>query len=92
MSRAVDLKGKREAIEHGLDILIFASHATKPFKLSEIRKEVVESTRGKAYSIILILMELGYIEKASCITYQATEFAKEMFGVNVTSHDKEQSQ
>lgn len=89
MSRTIDLKVKREAIEHGLDILIFASHATKPFKISEIRKEVVESTRGKAYSIILILMELGYIEKVSCITYQATEFAKEMFGVNVTNRDGE---
>jgi len=80
MSKTGDLKVKREAIEHGLDILIFACHATKPFKLSELRSEVIESTKIKAYTIILVLIELGYIEKVTCITYQATDFAKQMFG------------
>lgn len=79
MSGTVGLKVKRDAIEHSLDILIFACHATKPFKLSEIRKEVIESKKDRAYSTLLILIELGYIEKVSCITYQATEFAKELF-------------
>lgn len=80
MSKPVGLKVKREAIEHGLDILIFACHATKPFKLSELRSDAVESTKSKVYTIILVLIELGYIEKVTCITYQATDFAKQMFG------------
>ncbi|WP_332605456.1 hypothetical protein [Acinetobacter sp. ESBL14] len=89
MSRVLALKEKRESIQNCMDILIYATHATMPFKLSELRRDVVESTKAKAYSIIIILMDLGYIEKVTCTTYQATEFAKGLFGVNVTTRDGE---
>ena len=85
----MNLKIKREVVEHSIDILFYAVRATKPFKLSELRKDVIEPTKTKAYSIILILMNLGYIEKVSCYTYQATDFAEEMFCAGVTKHDGE---
>ncbi|MDH0032034.1 MULTISPECIES: hypothetical protein [unclassified Acinetobacter] len=89
MNESMNLKIKREAVGHSIDILLYAVRATSPFKISELRKDVVESTKTKTYSIILILISFGYIEKVSCCTYQATDFAKEMFGVGVTKNDGE---
>lgn len=72
-----------------LDILFYAVRATTPFQVSSIVECVAEISTECAKNYLKALVGLGYIEKVTTCKYQATEFAKEMFGVNVTNRDGE---
>ena len=76
-----NLKTRKEASERTLDILFYAVRATKPFRISDLMIDAVNASKEQAFTTVKILIDLGYIEKATCITYQATSFAKQMFNV-----------
>ncbi|MQZ32507.1 hypothetical protein F4U02_16140 [Acinetobacter haemolyticus] len=71
------------------DILFYAVRATAPFQVSNITQSVADISSECAKNYLKALVGLGYIEKVTCYKYQATDFAKELCGVVVTSRDGE---
>ena len=63
-----------------IDILLYAVRATIPFQVSTIIEAVADISTECAKNYIKALIGLGYIEKVTPFKYQATNFAKEIFG------------
>ena len=69
-----------EAFENRFQILVYAVHNPK-FRTSDIANAVITASLQTIRNYLGELAELGYIEKTSTQNYQATKFARELFGV-----------
>ena len=70
-----------EVFQNVFDILLFASHATKPFTSRDIQEYVMEAPINTIQNYLADLRERGYIKKDSNCTYVATQFTKDLLNV-----------
>lgn len=70
----------QEIFENRLDILIFAVRA-KSFSVTDVFEAVLDTSRTTIRNCLKDLIESGYVEKLSIYDFQATQKAKELFGV-----------
>lgn len=64
-----------------LDVVLFATHATKPFTPRDLSEMVINTDQKGAYRCISQLKEQGYLEDAGFGKYRATQYAKDIMNV-----------
>ncbi|AYA04612.1 hypothetical protein BEN74_18690 [Acinetobacter sp. WCHAc010034] len=72
-----------DQFERRMGILIFAVHAPAPFSITDIQGAVLDTGAQSIRTYLLDLMSLGYVERETIWTYQATDKTKQLFGVKV---------
>lgn len=68
------------------DILLYAVRATEPLTVKLVAYEVLGLNTSVSRRCLRDLVECGMLERTSTTKYVATEYAKELLGVN---HDSE---
>ncbi|ARG33888.1 hypothetical protein V7I38_18305 [Acinetobacter baumannii] len=69
------------AFQNIFDILLFATHATEPFTMKDLRDYVLDAPNNTIQCYVQELIKSGYLEKDSYATYKATQFAKDLLNV-----------
>lgn len=80
MARINALKSS-EIFSMYLDIVLFATHATRPFTARDLSEHVVNTDQKNAYRCVSQLKELGFLEDAGYGSYRATDYAKDIMNV-----------
>ena len=63
------------------DVLLYAVRATEPLTVKLVAYEVLGLTTSASRRCLSDLVECGLMEKTSTTKYVATEYAKELMGV-----------
>ena len=67
--------------ERRFDVLLYAVRATEVLTVAGICECVLDCSRATAMNCLSDLVSMGWMEKLSITTYQATDMAKELMGV-----------
>ncbi|MCH7391843.1 hypothetical protein [Acinetobacter dispersus] len=78
----------KDAFENRFQILVYAAHSNS-FRVSDVALDVVNASNNAIRNYLKDLMQLGYVERHTIYDYRATDVAKGLFGVNVTTRDGE---
>nr|WP_315986274.1 hypothetical protein [Acinetobacter baumannii] len=69
------------AFQNIFDILLFATHATEPFTMKDLRDYVSRCTNNTIQCYVQELIKSGYLEKIHMQPYKATQYAKDILNV-----------
>ena len=70
-----------DQFERRMSILVFAVRTSIPFSITDIQCAVLDTGAQSIRTYLLDLMSLGYVERETIWTYQATDKTKQLFGV-----------
>lgn len=80
--KSIDGHESKTIFARRFEILLYAVRATDPVTTNIVLEDVVEADRQVIRDCLNDLVEYGLLAKISTTKYVATDFAKELMGVN----------